>query len=412
MITIAMVHKMPNMKPHNSVAVAQSSSLDGLVLIWTGIIFVCVALLLSPSYTPRPTLNFDAVTKLTISERLILENSERQAFLKEPLSENVLSNIAVLALGDGDKILADRIFTMAAARNVRNFVTNSFVIDALLAKEQFSAALQRIDGLLRTQPLQSDRLFSTLGAVTRTDAGMIPLLDMLANTPPWRRNFFNYAGSDVTNPDVLYSIFIEMRAKKIPISDDEIRTYLKKLIDQKRIDRAYFVWLDLLNEKQLTKVKLLYDGEFDAQLKNLFFDWTIKNLSGVGVARVLRPGGRDDQALLVDLTMAKPNMNLVEQILLLPVGNYHLSGEVNSKSYRSKPELQWQMRCADKTSALAVLSSNVGYGGWAKLEADFTLPAQDCSHQKLVLRAVGSNLVSDTMSGQIYFDKLRIVRRP
>ncbi len=411
MIIIAMAHKMPSMKPLNSVALAHPSSVTGLLLIWVGIILVCLTWILSPPNTPSPTLNLDAVNKLTKGERQTLANSEKQTLLTEPLSENALSNIAVLALGDGDKILADRIFRLAAAQNVRNFVTNAFVIDALFAKEQFSEALLHIDGLLRTQPLQSDRLFSTLGAVARTEAGMMPLLDMLANTPPWRRNFINFAGSDATNPDVLYSIFVEMRAKKFSISDDEIRTYLKKYIDQKRFDKAYFVWLDLLNEKQLTKVKLLYDGEFDTQFQNLFFDWTIKELPGVSITRVMRPGGRDDHALFVDLTMAKPNLNLVEQILLLPMGNYHLTSEVKSKSYKSNSELQWQIRCADKTTAMAVLSSTVGSGNWVKLEADFTLPAQDCLHQKLVLRAIGSNLESETMSGQIYFDKLRIVRR-
>ena len=403
---------MLSMKRHSAVAAAQPLSIYGILLIWTGIISICAALFLASAHQPRPTLNFEAVAKLTVGQRQMLADFERQAFLAEPLSENGLSNIAILALADGDRILAERIFALAAAQNARNFTTNSFVIDALLAKEQFSAALERIDGLLRAQSLPNDRLFSTLTAMARTDAGMTPILELLANTPPWRDKFFNFAGTDSANQDVLYAIFVKMRSKGLSISDKEIRNYLKNLIDHGKIDRAYFVWLDLLNEKQLANVRLLYDGEFSTPLQNQFFDWTTKDLPGVSITRVMRPGGRDDQALLVDLMMAKPNMNLVEQILLLPVGNYQLSGDVNVKNYHSKPELQWQLRCAEKTSALAVLSSTVGSEGWAKSDAQFTLPAQDCFYQKLVLRAVGSNSKLDAMSGQIYYDKLRIVRRP
>ena len=202
-----------------------------------------------------------------------------------------------------------------------------------------------------------------------------------------------------------------MRKRHLVIADAEVRGYLKHLIDQKDIQKAYFVWLDLLNEKQLRNVKLLYDGDFLVQSQNLFFDWTVKGVPGVTITQVARVGGQGEHSLLVDFAMAHPNSNMIEQYLMLPSGNFALQGEINTKILRAESDLQWQIRCEEKTTAVALMESDSTGHGWENMEAEFSVPTQGCEYQKLVLRMAEPFGRVKFITGQVYFDKLRIVRK-
>lgn len=411
MTIIVMARKMPSMKPLNFTIALQVRLLNGLMLVWAGLILACLGLLLWPEHELRQTLTPELLEKFSSAERNARSQIEKNALVAEPLENVSLNNLALLAKYDGDIISAEKFSGLAAARSARDVVAQSEVIDRLIAVAQFSEAMKHIDGLLRAQPAETPNVFAVVLALAKHPNGVLPVVSMLASEPPWRRNFFNFASSDSSQVNVVYSLLAEMRVRKIILADGELRGFIKNLIDQRNIEKAYFVWLDFLNEKQLRGVKLIYDGEFTERMQNLYFDWTVKAVPGVSVSQAMRNKGQNDQTLMLDFALARPNSNLVEQYVLLPPGNYVLLGEVNARNFRSDNALQWQLRCGEKTSGQTLISSAAGVDGWAKTESDFSVPALDCAYQMLVLRLAEPLNGQQTLSGQIYYDKLRVVRK-
>ncbi len=403
--------KMPSMKRLNFTPAFQMRSLNGLLLVWAGLVLACLGLLLWPEHELRQALTPELLAKLSSAERNARTQIEKNALVTDPLESVSLNNLALLAKHDGDIISAEKFSGLAAARSARDVVAQSEVIDSLIARAQISEAMTHINGLLRAQPAETPNFFAVVLALAKHPNGVLPVVNMLASEPPWRRNLFSFASSDGSQADVVYSLLAEMRERKVALADGELRGFLKNLIDQKNIEKAYFVWLDFLNEKQLRSVKLIYDGEFTERMQNLFFDWTVRAVPGVSVSQAMLKGGQNDQTLSLDFALAKPNSNLVEQYVLLPPGNYVLLGEVNAINYKSDNALQWQLRCGEKTSGQILISSAAGVDGWVKTESDFSVPALDCAYQKLVLRLAEPLNGQQTLSGQIYYDKLRVVRK-
>ena len=349
---------------------------------------------------------------LSLAERQKPFESEEQAVMAEPLNANGLINLAVLANRKGDHGAAEKFYTLASRLSGRNYAAQTPLIDMLIGRGQVSEALVHIDGVLRTKPQQSAQIYAVLGALAQRQDGLQALVALLACDPPWRHNFLNFASADKTYPDTVYRIFADMRKAHVAIADDEVRSYLKNLIEQKNIRQAYFVWLDLLNEKQLQNVKLLYDGDFSVPSQNQFFDWTVNAVPNMRVSEVARVGGQGEQSLMVDFTTARPSSNMIEQYLMLASGNFSLHGEVNAKNLHAVSGFQWQIRCEEKTFAEATLASSNSGQGWETIETEFVIPAQDCNYQKLVLRMAQPLTGQQTVSGQIYFDKMRVVRNP
>ena len=401
---------MQNMKRLSSAIQSEDRISGGLQFVWTMLVVAWFGILLWPSQNKLPLLEEQTISKLTVQERQSLIGLQTQALRAEPLDPSGLTNLALLHASIGDHLASDRFFELAAARSVRNFLAQSNVITRLVDRGQIAQALVQIDGVLRAQGSANSQVFLSLLVLAQRKDGLVQLVTLLASGPPWRQKFLSFASGDHSHSEVLYTVFAEMRARRVAIADGEIRAYLSGLIDQKKIDKAYFVWLDLLYEKQLRLVKLLYDGDFSSQFQGLFFDWNVKNVQGVRVAQVVRAGSMVDHSLMLDFAAAKPSSNLIEQTVLLQPGNYSLQGEVNAKNFVSEDELQWQMRCIEKTVPLGLLPHRAGSAGWARVEANFTVPPEDCNYQKLVLRFAAP--VLHGLSGQIYFDKLRVVKRP
>ena len=384
-----MVLKMPNMKPLDLTNASQSP----ILIVWFGIAVATFGLLF-------------------LAEWQELFEPGEQAVIAEPLNASGLINLAVLANRQGNHVAAEKFYTLASRLSGRNYAAQTPLIDTLIGRGQVSEALVHIDGVLRTKPQQSPQIYAVLAALAQREDGLPALVKLLASDPPWRRNFLNFASADVAYADTVYSVLAEMRKNHIAIADAEIRGYLKNLIEHKNVPKAYFVWLDFLNERQLRNVKLLYDGDFSVPSQNLFFDWTVKALSDVGVSEVARVGGQGEQSLMVDFARARPNSNMIEQILMLPPGNFSLQGEVNAKNLHSDIGVHWQIRCEEKTSAIATMAGRSAGQGWEKMETEFVIPAQDCATQKLVLRMAEPLDGMQTVTGQIYFDKMRVVRNP
>jgi hypothetical protein len=323
-----------------------------------------------------------------------------------PMQTSALDHLAALVDTPGDHSKARVFFNLAAQRSLRDVVAQAHAIDDLLAAANYEPALQRINAVLRQQNLDPQPFYKLILTLASDRSSLPAVTGALAANPPWRGNFIRFAAEDNSFADALYKILSSLHAQKKQVSDDEIQLYLKGLIKHQNIEKANFVWLDFLAAGNLKKAGLVYDGGFSQTPRNQFFDWTFSPLADVAIGLAPRAGDRGNFALGLDFSQAKPTQILVSQYLMLTAGTYMLRGDVNATLMQGESDLQWELRCMEKTSATATTPHFAEMSAWTSFEMPFTIPAEGCTYQKLVLRSKGT--AATALSGQIYFDNLSV----
>jgi hypothetical protein len=327
---------------------------------------------------------------------------------QEPLQGEVLTQVAEAAEALGDKNRARQFYNLAAARSLRDVKAQSHVIDDLVVQKQYSKALEHVDYILRAQTEGHDRVFQLISAIATLQDGYGPVLATLAQSPKWQREYLNYLARDHKNFGMAYKIYSELRADGNELATEESKYFLDSLVSNSQIEQAHFVWLDSLTRSQLQKVSLLYDGEFTETPHNQYFDWTVADLPDVKIGLAPRANRMADFVLALDFEQAKPNKILASQYLKLEAGRYIFQVDANGANLRGEASLEWQIRCEEKTAALA---STVGVSigaRWKNYVVNFEVPTSDCSYQKLVLRP--RNSVAGILDGQLYFDNLKLIQ--
>jgi hypothetical protein len=342
-----------------------------------------------------------------MSETSNIEQS-LQWLQSHPLDTTALDRLAELVDTPEDHTQARKYFSMAAKHSLRDVTAQAHFIDDLISKKDYKSALTHIDAVLRQKNINTKSIISLVLALTSTEAGLQAITEVLATNPPWRENFMRTAAEDRSNAEPLYKILGDLHANQIQVFDSEIQLYLKSLVNHQDIETANFVWLDFLGASNLKRAKLLYDGDFSQTPRNLFFDWNLSPPVGVEIGLAPRSGQANNFALALDFSQSKPSQILVSQYLLLSTGNYTLHGEVNSAHIEGENDLQWEVRCMEKTSAIGIVQHRSEPDQWSRFEMSFAVPTNDCTYQKLILRPRGTS--SSALNGQLYFDNFSLTQ--
>jgi hypothetical protein len=182
------------------------------------------------------------------------------------------------------------------------------------------------------------------------------------------------------------------------------------LIDEKSYEKAYFIWLDQLKENELLKVSGLFDGSFDFNFGNRFFDWTSETVANVQVSLVPREAGNNDQALAIDFSSGRTPFANFSQILRLTSGEYTLTGENKAEKLENERGIIWQIYCLPAGIAIAKTEALLGTKPWTAFSLNFKIPEKDCSTQLLRLELNATAIADTQISGRVYFDNLKIDR--
>ena len=82
-------------------------------------------------------------------ERQALRERETNALRSDPLDPMALKNLSDLWRAEDDGERAERLAVLAGDRNLRNLPAQAEVLDILLRRKDFAAALYRLDALMR-----------------------------------------------------------------------------------------------------------------------------------------------------------------------------------------------------------------------------------------------------------------------
>lgn len=170
---------------------------------------------------------------------------------------------------------------------------------------------------------------------------------------------------------------------------------------------AQALWMHLWNRP----LPLVFNGDFEQALVKGGLDWEVPgpndHRAGAQVSLVGRKG--HGQVMRVTLGGKGFSNPLVRQHLLLPAGQYRLSGQWQSTDVRSEQGLAWVLRCEADQRELARLPGMKTTGlEWQSAQVSFTVPADCGLGMALALETQAPYEARTGLRGEMVLDGLKI----
>jgi hypothetical protein len=211
--------------------------------------------------------------------------------------------------------------------------------------------------------------------------------------------------------DASAALLQALAAARAPATPAELSFYLDALVQENLFERAYFAWLDSLPADRSQQIAYVYNGDFAAPLENSPFDWRFaaQNVADVGVAG--SPAPATGPALRIEFTGRRVSAPLASELLMLPPGDYVLSGNAMTEQLVNERGLWWTLSCADKDRNLSLGSTERMSGNrpWQKFATRFEVPPS-CTAQWLRLELAARVSLEQQVSGTAWFGGLSVRR--
>jgi hypothetical protein len=366
----------------------------------------------SEEFLANPTLPPEqfkkALEAMSSEDRVDRKKRELNRLADEPLNSQALLNLAILADLENDRKTAEEIVLIGAKRSLRDTQAQISAVQILLVQKKYDRALYHMDGLLRSIPEHLVELQPTLVSLVNVPEALPELVKVLAGKPKWRTEFLTSLFATSDSGAVGYTLLSAMRKQGVEVTSDEIRNYIAKQFERKNYSQAYFVWLDFLNSDQLTKVSSVFDGQFELEAENKFFDWNMEQFDNADLAISQKPGTSIERALRLDFFDSHGRFANVYQYLQLTAGPYEFSTDVQADSFQSEGGLVWRIQCVETQTPLGQSKRIIASGPWIKFGFQFTVPQENCSTQLLRLESASQAQLDNHFTGQLYMANLKI----
>lgn len=340
--------------------------------------------------------------------------SNAAGFISDPLNRYA---VYLLGRAPGGNLTVDdqtRLLSLAADRSRRDLEIQAMAIDRFLAQDQFPQALERLDGLIRsTNPDRRVQLYDVLLTLAQNAGNRGALVGLLAQSPPWRKDFLTYLPRSAVYTQNASMLVAELRSTKSPPQSPELASFINKLIADGAIDQAYSFWLNALTEAELERAGHIYNGDFEAEFAQLGpFDWTLVPTRNV-VARTIRNTSADRGTVLeVSFAGSEVLYRHIYQRLMLPPGRYTLKGSYRANNLENDRGFVWRVYCVSAAQQRVGESPAMkGTHDWSPFEIGFSVPDTDCTSQLLRLELNARAKLDLRVRGVLRFDGLRVDRQ-
>lgn len=326
----------------------------------------------------------------------------------DPLAFEGLSlyGAALARAGHGPRI--DEIFKTAAAHSALDRIAHGQLFFRAVTSGNFNDAFKELDILARGRPDVVPSLARAVKVLIANDPiAEAALARLLASRPPWRQALLTYLCYVSGRPDGLARLYEQLRQSAAPPTDAEMSPYLEQLVRAGRIEDAYLAWLGHLPEQRLSKVGAFYNGGFEYPMSNLPFDWRFIPVAGATMEVASR---EQERVLVVRFFGARVAFRHVVHLLALSPGTYEFSGSAKLLNVENERGLRWRIVCSDSSETLATTELLTGTTPWLSLRARFTIAAEGCAGQWLVLEIPARAAVEAKVSGEARYKDLGIAR--
>lgn len=334
----------------------------------------------------------------------------RRALQVNPLDGRSYRILGTLADAAGDRDQAARLFQVAATRTPRDQPSQAWLLDYHLAEGNLPAAMENLDLLLRVNPVMFANLEAMLLGLVSAAPAHDALAERLAAAPPWRTRLLVTAAAKAPSAQAVAPLFDRLRQAPGGLAPAELSAWVDRLGREGLWGQAYLTWVSQLPPERLAGLGNVYNGSFEWAPGQGGFDWRIGRIAGARIDRLPTEGATDRLALRVAFEDRRVPFAHVRQLLALGPGRYTLTGRARPDNLRSERGLVWTITCASGGPALGETAPLRGNGPWREFEAGFTVPAENCGAQWLVLRLPARIPAEQRIGGHMWFDALKISR--
>jgi len=336
-----------------------------------------------------------------------VEDLARRALLSDPLDSRALSLLGLVAERKADLARAEALMSLAAARSWRNPAPHVWLFAQAIRRGKFEEALAQADGLLRVSPQYEATIYPVLTIFGIDPEALAALEGALAANPPWRRSFLASAVANGANDRLMTQLYQSLIRSSQPPTAAEMKPYLDRLILVGRFEEAYQDWRATSSPAE-TPVRYPYNGNFEAPLDGLPFNWVFDSISGAEIQITEAPDRGNSRAMRVQFSGARARFGRVGQLLMLAPGSYDLELAVKASSLRTERGPVWQVSCAETHALLAETKPVTGTTPWTDLKVRFSLPASGCNAQWLQLIIPARTASESEIEGEVWFQSFRV----
>lgn len=320
--------------------------------------------------------------------------AESDMLARQALRQDANAVAAVVTLGmnaeaRGEIAAARHFFNYAQSLTRRDRRIQLWAIEDAVRRNDVAGAIQQYDITLRTMPQLGEILYPILIQSSGNQEIRSYLVQSLAQAPMWRDDFVEYASKNKSvDPNAAVILLAALAAVQVPVAAEAKNGVLNSLVSIGKLEAAwkyYRIFYPGSSRSRSRDPEFSRGGDVPSP-----FDWVPVGNDHIttGIS-----GGIFDFAV-----SASVGGRLLQQLQLLPPGDYQLTGKSNGIDQSPKSRPYWQLSCSDgkEIGRISLSNSSERQG---QFSGKFTVPA-GCPVQMLVLIARPSEAIGGS-TGQI-----------
>lgn len=268
------------------------------------------------SVTPQPSVaTIDAMRKTL-----------RAAALREPIDTQALGTLAALDDLRGDHSKAQTLFRLSEAASRRNSLTELWLLEDAVARNEIGEALVHYDRAMRVTVELRSHLLPVLNNAASDPAILNALVPILRQRPLWWKDYLQFLGQNGSDSRVMTAVLASTRPN-IGIPEERVlaENILRRMVAQGGEREA------ILAANRLEGIsggnRSLRGGDFDTTDGVLPFAWWLRDESDIRAYRDTVPNGT--MGLRIETT-SDTSGGVAQQLVGLSRGSYMLSGVVGN----------------------------------------------------------------------------------
>lgn len=331
----------------------------------------------------------------TAAQRTVADDVARSALLYDATAVPAVATLGLNAQIRGDTDGARRIFAYSLRLSRRDFRTQLWAIEDAVGRNDIPAALYQYDIALRTARGGVELLFPILASALDDADIRKELVRTLATGTPWGNDFVIYAAAMSPSPAAVAELLSAMKETGTSVPESAQQRVIDGLLGSGDLEAAWSYYASIRpGTGRGGSRDWRFSGGYVAPSQ---FDWMV--IYAEGATSSIQAGPRGGQFDFV--VSATTQGSLLQQVQLLPPGEYILEGQASGFETPNRTLPYWLLSCRDGQEIGRVeMLINGSFAGTMRV------PATGCASQVLSLVARLSDSASDVV-GQITRVRLR-----
>lgn len=327
----------------------------------------------------------------------------RQALSRDPTNIVAARSLALASLAHNDAATARRILGYAQSLSRRDLPTQLMLIEFSVQDGDVSGALEHYDIALRTNREAPRILYPVLAEALSIPDLITPIVGKINAGAPWGPTFVDFAVGTATSDAAVLRLYQLTSKTRAAWPQAVSGALVARLVKSGKYAEAAQVF-DQYNPGVRQNIA---DGDFSRDHGMPPFDWQFTAQEDLTAEREAVDGSGNFVLSLSSSDGAAGE--LARQLLVLKPGTYRFEGAHGPNDPAGGPQwLRWAVRCDGQARDFVQGDIRLG-ASEGKFSAGFSVPAQSCGAQWLILSA---RTTSGAERLETWLDKLKVVGTP